>query len=840
MNFFKRQKTLDFYIKSGKTESNIPSSVISSTSVSNESSMTSVVHDDFCTNSTLQINSPSTSEKPYASTISYEDFIDCTNEYYDIGRYKEKSNITDFVKKRLLENPFCSPKNYVFPFSEHNKQGKVVKRYLNQSHLDKYSWLVYSPSMKGVYCKYCSLFAPNKVGENRCQIESGMLVSKPLTTFSKLLGKNGLLQKHQNNKYHINSVESAKLFLNLYDKPQLEIQNILSETRLAQINENRQRLLPIIDTIITLGKQNIAFRGHRDDGTLLDTSNTTSIANEGNFREILKLRIRAGDKILENHLKNASSNATYISKTTQNLLIKFCGEEIMHNIKSFLNYSKFYSILFDETTDISTISQMSVVIRYIYNSEVREDFIGFFDLHYINFGTELVASAEPKIDGIKLGRSVIHVLEMNNINVKDCIGICTDTCNVMTSQLRGAVSEIQKSANLAVRVPCYNHSLNLSLSKCLEGQFIRNCFGIMREVIAFFHASAKRSYVLKNILKSKLSKLCDTRWVERHDSSLYFEHNLCLIVDTLKNIRTWNDTISSTKAGLLINSMLTSQFLISLQCITYIFSKTIILSNMFQKKSLDLNLAGSYIKDLLNILKSNRENAEAEFSDIWKKTKNLSSILNIDLQIPRLVDNQKNRPNYSANTPEDYYRISTFIPMLDEVILDIKTRFDQNTTNAFKLYVLIPQYLVEMETADLNVALSELWSKYFSILIECNPLNSEICFKSEVTMWRAKWIRDNDNQLKSLQDVYAKCDEEIYPSCKTLLKILLCLPISVASNERSFSALRRLKTWLRNRMSEERLLGLALLHVNRDIEISKEAVLNRFATNNKRKLDILL
>jgi len=42
------------------------------------------------------------------------------------------------------------------------------------------------------------------------------------------------------------------------------------------------------------------------------------------------------------------------------LLIKCCSEKIMHNIKSFLNYSKFYSILFDETTYISILSQMSV------------------------------------------------------------------------------------------------------------------------------------------------------------------------------------------------------------------------------------------------------------------------------------------------------------------------------------------------------------------------------------------------------------------------------------------------------------------------------------------------
>jgi len=65
--------------------------------------------------------------------------------------------------------------------------------------------------------------------------------------------------------------------------------------------------------------------------------------------------------------------------------------------------------------------------------------------------------------------------------------------------------------------------------------------------------------------------------------------------------------------------------------------------------------------------------------------------------------------------------------MLDKVILDIKTpKFDQNTINTFKLYVLMPQYLVEMKTADLNAELSELWSKYFSILIKYNPSNSFI------------------------------------------------------------------------------------------------------------------
>ena len=66
------------------------------------------------------------------------------------------------------------------------------------------------------------------------------------------------------------------------------------------------------------------------------------------------------------------------------------------------------------------------------------------------------------------------------------------------------------------------------------------------------------------------------------------------------------------------------------------------------------------------------------------------------------------------------------------------------------------------------------------------------------------------------------------------------MPISVASAERSFSALRRLKTYLRNRMSETRLLGLVLLHIHWDIELDPEKNLDRFAATYKRKLNFVL
>jgi hypothetical protein len=96
---------------------------------------------------------------------------------------------------------------------------------------------------------------------------------------------------------------------------------------MEEIKENRQRLKPIIESIMFLGRQNIALRGHRDDGHLFSSSffsdlssKSTSITNEGNFRELLKFKISSGDTVLEQHLKSAHEKATYISYHIQNEL----------------------------------------------------------------------------------------------------------------------------------------------------------------------------------------------------------------------------------------------------------------------------------------------------------------------------------------------------------------------------------------------------------------------------------------------------------------------------------------------------------------------------------------
>ena len=71
-----------------------------------------------------------------------------------------------------------------------------------------------------------------------------------------------------------------------------------------EVSENRKILRSIIDTIIFLGRQGLALRGHRDDSQYHADVGEYSTGSVGNFIELLNYRVRGGDKDLEKHLES--------------------------------------------------------------------------------------------------------------------------------------------------------------------------------------------------------------------------------------------------------------------------------------------------------------------------------------------------------------------------------------------------------------------------------------------------------------------------------------------------------------------------------------------------------
>ena len=56
----------------------------------------------------------------------------------------------------------------------------------------------------------------------------------------------------------------------------------------------------------------------------------------------------------------------------------------------------------------------------------------------------------------------------------------------------------------------------------------------------------------------------------------------------------------------------------------------------------------------------------------------------------------------------------------------------------------------------------------------------------------------------------------------------------MAKRERSFSTMRRMKSYARSTSGQERLNGLAILSISRDLPVNAEDVLDKLAHNKKR------
>lgn len=101
-------------------------------------------------------------------------------------------------------------------------------------------------------------------------------------------------------------------------------------------------------------------------------------------------------------------------------------------------------------------------------------------------------------------------------------------------------------------------------------------------------------------------------------------------------------------------------------------------------------------------------------------------------------------------------------------------------------------------------------------------LNSEIKLESPLDLVQALY----ENKLISS-----------FPNINICLRIFFSIMVTNASGERSFSTLKRVKTYLRNSIAQENLNSLAIVSINKDIldEIDTNCIIEKFASLKARK-----
>lgn len=187
--------------------------------------------------------------------------------------------------------------------------------------------------------------------------------------------------------------------------------------------------------------------------------------------------------------------------------------------------------------------------------------------------------------------------------------------------------------------------------------------------------------------------------------------------------------------------------------------------------------------------------------------------------------------------PKKFFEVEFFNALLDTCINSLESRFKQleKHNKVFDFLYNIPA-LKSRSSSEILKSCQDLHSQLTDD-IEPFELHNEI-------LTFLKLINLNNNERTNPLDVlnYLEINElsENFPNIVVSLRILLTIPVSVASGERSFSKLKIIKNYLRSTMAQERLTDLAILAIEKDItnNLVYDDIIEDFVNEKCRKVDM--
>lgn len=148
---------------------------------------------------------------------------------------------------------------------------------------------------------------------------------------------------------------------------------------------------------------------------------------------------------------------------------------------------------------------------------------------------------------------------------------------------------------------------------------------------------------------------------------------------------------------------------------------------------------------------------------------------------------------------------------------------------AINLLGLVPSVLCENTTVDVMDA-SELYKTL---------LPSPELLPTEIIRYKVRYMKmQPDNRPATCAAAMKDIDPADFPNIATLLQIACTLPVSSCECERSASVLRRLHSWMRASMGQDRLGSLALIHIHYNADIDLDKVVDVFARKHPRRMQL--
>ena len=710
-------------------------------------------------------------------------------------------------------------------------QKKPVARAFQAGWFAQWPWLHYSEAKDVAYCHTCLVaFHQKKMIKHNADPAfvsiTGTIILLLTKQYEHMQVTKGFsnwkdatisFRNHQASACHREAVE---VVITIPSTTQ-DIGEQLSHQHAAQKQQSRHALHQILTCVRFLGRQGLALRGDGDE-------------SDGNFKSLLQMKAN-DDPILAEWLKRKEN--VYTSPEIQNEIIKLMGLQVLRSVTADLQASPFLTVMADETTDCSNHEQVTLVLRSITQElEVNEEFLGLYQ----------VAS----IDAAMLTTAIKDVLVRCNLPFDKLRGQCYDGASAMSSPKSGVAKRIADLEPRAVFTHCYGHTLNLAAADTLKQcKLMREALETTREITKLIKYSPRRDGIFQRLKETLPSGstvgiriLCPTRWTVRAESIKSILANY----DVLK--MTWDEALEATKdtetkariRGVAAQ-MSTFTYLFGSMLGELVLKHTDNLSRTLQHTSLSAAEAQQITSMTVATLKSMR--SDDQYDRFWDLANLKSEELGVNdpqlprqRKIPRRFDDGSSAGHFPT-TPKDHFK-SVYFEAIDLIVNCIQNRFDQP---GYRIYQSLETLLVKAcKQEELQEHLDKVCDFYHDDfdkeMLHCQLQTFGVHFQTVEEQVAHITIFDVKRYFLALSPGQASLLSQV----RRLLQLILIMPATNATSERSFSALRRLKNYLRSTMAQERLNHLMIMHVHKERtdKLDLKCVLNEFVCGSEHRSGI--
>jgi hypothetical protein len=766
-------------------------------------------------------NSDITSNLDYINTSS-DDIDDCKSEdaIYEASDFTSVPTSSPTVKTVKL---VPGPKDLSQTLDDGPKQPRLVTypktkfgkrmRHFSSKWFDIYNWLEYSVIDNSAFCFPCRFFSKNK--------DKPIFISVGFKNWKNALDHNSGLRKHNNSEEHKISNTMWVSYSDVKKLGNLSVASLINEGHKKLVLENRNYIKIIGRTLLYTALQGIAQRGDNEE---------ESCANRGNFIELLNLIGDISDEF-KSKRKTLPNNAKYTSPQIQNEIFSIFYKMIHNKINDELKKCQYFSIIVDETKDITKVEQLSVILRYYLDGIVYERFMGF--------------KAAQSLTASSLFKYIKEILSVSNVDILKCVAQTYDGASVMSGKNNGVQALFRQEVPQAIYVHCYNHRLNLVISDvCKNIPTVKMFFDIIENLYVFVSGSAIHSKFMEiqTIMKYKptveLKRICLTRWTAQVFACLALKKGLSpLLVLLNKLIFEQGDRAAESK-GLL--HLIDFDFVFNLNMFCDILQTLKTTSDYLQNVKAEMAESLVLISSIITTFKTMRTdetgNNNSNFNKMYNEAINICKENSIS--IPN-EHNEHSKKKRTKKVPEKFkqyiftenssletnwvsskngLRRHVYLPALDYIIKELEARFIDNYDVLSSISYLHPQNSQFLNYDNLKPLAAHYNLDQDNLKAELKILPTTI--KKYQIHYNIKV--NNLMNLIELLEKYKLAFNETYK----LAIIIITIPVSSAACERTFSCLRRLKNYMRNRITNERLNNLSLISIEK--KISKNLDLDTF------------